>query len=174
MKRRTAEEREVLETIKAARLAVPDYGRGRPLTYSEVQRLAAVFNLEVFRMDQDTPAQLSPLIDGKYYLALQCGLPHEVSTFITLHECAHILRGDVLEGTTMLFTGEYPEFEHACDTFALLGVMDQLDLGQDVSWVEQRIRELVPLDNYAWQKYRIPELAPRAIRMRQLVEEWLD
>ncbi len=174
MTRRTAEERELLATIKAARLAIPDYGRGRPVTSSDVQNIAAVFNLEVFRMRMQAPAQLSSAIGGKYYLGLRDDLSHEVENFIILHEAAHVLRGDVDEPTVMHFTGDYPEFEHSCDTFALLGIMDEIDLEQDVAWVEQRIRDTVPLDNYAWQKYRIPALAPRAIRMRRLVDEWLD
>lgn len=180
--RTTDFERGVLSAIETARLAVPRYGWGGAITSAEVHKVAAVFNLDVFRADPDVygvgisaPAMLTaPFGDPpQHQLALRHDLPRAVENWIILHECAHVIRGDVAEPTIMQFTGTYPEWEYSCDVFAAAGLMDAVHMEEGAEWVEAKLRELVPIDDYAWQKYRIPELAPKVVRMRTLIEERL-
>lgn len=173
--RRSETERSVLAAVRTARLAVPFYGEGRPLTTAEVRHVARVFNVETVQAPIETPAILTcPLGDPpRYRLVLRRDLSHAVETHITLHECAHVLRGDVQEPTVMMFTGSYPEWEHACDLFALLGLLDEAVLGQGSDYLAGVIRRHVPLDDYGWRTYRVPELARRLPRMQQVVKEWL-
>lgn len=170
-----ATERGVLEAIRYARFVVPEYASGRPVTRDAIDRLARFHNLDVFRLDIETPAMLTAPCGSppRYRLGIRADLPRPVVDFITLHEIRHVVRQDVQEPTILMFTGEYPEWEYDCDLFALMGLMDPLELGQGERYVERRIRELVPLDNYGWQTYRIPALAPRAVRMRSLIEDGL-
>jgi len=53
-------------------------------------------------------------------------------------------------------------------------MLDEVHLGQGEEWVESKIREMVPLEDRGWQDYRIRDLAPRVIRMRALIDHYLD
>lgn len=165
-------ERRVLGAIETARLAVPGYAV-RPVRSAEVRDLARAFNLDVFRVATDIAAVLLPPIGGLYRLAIQEGLGPDVVRHITLHELGHILCGDAIEPTILHFTGPLPEAEEVADLFSLAALIDDAECGQGAGYVESLIRRRVPLDNYGWQKYRIPELAPKVVRMRKLIEERL-
>lgn len=172
--RRSREEKRVLHAIRMARLALPGYARGKPITQREVDRLAAFNNLQVDRavMEMDSPAVLMPPIAGRHRLILAPHVGMEVAQYITLHEIGHIMTGDADELTILHFTGPLPEAEDVVDAFALCGVMDDLDCQFGEGWAERRIREIVPLDDRGWQVHRIPRLARKVIRMKQLVKEW--
>lgn len=165
-------ERRVLGAIETARLAVPDYG-SRPVRSREVEHLAAAFNLDVFPVETDIAAVLLPPVAGQYRLAIQADLGPDVVRHITLHEIGHILCGDAMEPTILRFTGPLPEAEEVADLFSLAALIDPVECEGGTDYVESLIRERVPLDNYGWQKYRIPELAPKVVRMRTLIEERL-
>jgi hypothetical protein len=173
--KRSKEEKRVLAAVRMARMAVPSYGRGRAVTRAEAAALMRLFNVDVLRGDLvDVPALLTPPVHGRFRLILDHRVGPDVARFIELHEVGHVATGDADEPTVLQFTGPLPEAEEVADLFALLGVLDELDTDQGPAWVEQRIRELVPLDDRGWQVHRIPRLAAKVCRMRNLAKEWLD
>lgn len=150
-------------------MLVGDYGV-RSVSETEIGALLEVFNATVAVGDMEGfPAILYPPILGKYRIAIDSGLPRRVRTYITLHELGHILAGEADEPVQMLFDGPLPESEDVCDLFALLGIVDPFHDEQGPDWLEQQIRNLVPLEDVGWQKYRIPRLAKKLPRARHLV-----
>lgn len=173
--RRSREERRVLSAIRTARMAVPSYARGRPAARSDVAALLRFFKVSVLRADLvDIPAILTPPIHGQHRLVLDYAVGPTLALFIELHEVGHVAAGDADEPTVLRFTGPLPEAEEVADLFALCGILDDADCEQGAGWVEQRIRELVPLDDRGWQVHRIPRLAGKVVRMKELVREWED
>jgi len=118
-------------------------------------------HLEVHRSieDMDAPAVLLPPWRGLYRLIMAPWVSPLLARHVTLHEVAHVIGGDIEEPTIFVFDGPLPEAEEVADLFALLGILDAAELEQGPEYVEARIRELVPLDNYGWQTYRVPRLA---------------
>ena len=153
-------------------MAVPGYGSGRT-TAADVRQLLAAFNVDVIRAEIDTPAILTPPVRGIYRLVLSDTVNREVARHIQLHEVGHVVCGDASEPIFLKFTGPLPEAEEVADLFALVGVIDAAEAEQGAEYVEQLIRQRVPLDDRGWQKYRIPDLAPKVVRMRTLIEERL-
>ena len=117
---------------------------------------------------------LFPPIAGKYRITMDQRLPAGVRRYIKLHELGHVLAGEAEEPITMLFTGPLPDCEDVADCFALLGIVDEIHEEHGDDWLEQTIRELVPLDDRGWQVHRIPRLAKRLPRVREMVKERLD
>lgn len=154
--------------VGEARLALHDYGT-RPLLDGEVRRLAGVFNLDFYTVDISVPALMLPPIGGTYHLGMQPHLSRGVQNYILLHEIGHILAGEADEPIRIVFDGPLPENEDVCDLFALLGIIPTHDIEEGGKWLEERVRELVPLDDYGWQKYRIPRLAKRLPKVREMV-----
>jgi hypothetical protein len=167
-RRRTSVERRALGLVAEARLAVGDYG-ARPIREEEVGLLARVFNVEFGGASLSVPAVLLPPVEGRYQVIMQEGLNRAVRRYVFLHELGHILAGEADEPLSMVFTGPLPESEDVCDLFALLGIIDEAHILEGGGWLEQQIRELVPLDNYGWQTYRIPRLVKRLPRVREMV-----
>lgn len=161
-------ERGVVGLVAEARLAVHDYGT-RPVKAGDVSRLATVFNMEFGSADISIPVILFPPVDGKYQVIFQDGLAEPIRRYATLHELAHVLRGDVEEPTRQVFDGPLPEGEDVCDLFALLGIVDPAHDGEGADWIEEQIRLLVPLDDKGWQVHRIPRLAKKLPRVRDMV-----
>lgn len=87
-----------------------------------------------------------------------------------LHEVGHVLMGDIEEPTYLTFTGPLPESEDLADLFSLVALLDRAEIDHGPEFVEARIREIVPLENYGWQTYRIPRLAGRVCEAVM----WLD
>lgn len=157
--------------MRAARELLPAYGSGRPATSAEIDHLLAVCSMEVVRADISVPADVWPPIDGviNVFVALHIG-PAELR-YIKLHEIGHRLAGDLEEPTLFVFDGPLPESEEVADLFALVGILDSAEIDQGPDYVEERIRELVPFDNYGWQTYRVPRLARKLVRVKELVQE---
>lgn len=154
---------------------VPDYARGGdPPSGDEIDHMLAFGYVKLHRAAIDIPAFLTPPFAGYRRLLIAMWLPRSAAKYIELHETGHVLAGDADEPTFLQFNGPMPEAEEVADLFALAGVLTREDCEQGPEWVESRIRILVPLENVGWQKYRIRELAPRAIRMRALIDEQLD
>ena len=172
--RRTSLERACLKHIEFARLGVPSYGRGEGITPAEVQRLRDVFNLIVQPADIGVPILTSPPVAGTHYSFVRPDLPRAIVDYLSLHEVSHILAGEATELTWVTFNGPLPEMEDRCDVFALTGLLDEADVRLGAEHVEGAIRELVPLEVPGWQTKRIPRLAPQVVRMRSLIDEWLD
>lgn len=168
--RRSSLERRVLGLVAEARLAIGDYGT-RPLRDEEVRKLAAVFNIEFGSAAISVPALLLPPVEGCYQVIMQEGLQRDIRRYVTLHELGHILAGEADEPMTMVFTGPLPESEDVCDLFALLGIVDPFHDEHGPSWLEQQIRNLVPLEDGGWQRFRIPRLAKKLPRVRTLVRD---
>jgi hypothetical protein len=166
-------ERRVLDAVRYARMLIPGYGTGAAIRWADVERVLEFNGVRVHRSNLDTPAFLTPRFGGYHRLYIADWLPRSVVRYIELHECGHVLAGDADEPMVLQFTGPLPEAEEVADLFALSGIIDSAEAGQGSNYVEQVIRERVPLDDYGWQKYRIPELAPKVVRMRQLIEERL-
>lgn len=154
-------------------MAVPGYARGRRASSRDVARLAAFNNLEVLRSSEamDSPAVLLPPVAGKHRLILSPTIGPDVARYITLHEIGHIMTGDADELTILHFTGPLPEAEDVVDTFALCGILDDVDCGLGPDWTAQQIRARVPLEDRGWQQHRIPRLAGKVIRMRSLLAD---
>lgn len=163
-------ERGVVGLVAEARLAVHDYGT-RALKSADVSRLAAEFNIEFGSADISIPVILFPPVDGRYQVIFQDGLSESLRRYATLHELAHVLRGDVEEPTRQVFDGPLPECEDVCDLFALLGIVDPIHDEHGSDWLESQIRELVPLDDRGWQVHRIPRLAKKLPRAREMVRD---
>lgn len=168
--RRAKLERWVLGLVSEARLAIHDYGT-RPLREGEIEKLAAVFNIDCYTADISVPALMLPPIGGTYHLAVQPHLPRSVRRYIMLHEMGHVLSGEADEPMSMQFEGPLPESEDVCDLFALLGIVDEAHISEGGDWLEQQIRQAVPLDDYGWQTYRIPRLAKKLPRVREMVRD---
>lgn len=167
--RRRSLERRVVGLVGEARLAVGEYGR-EPITECELKQLLEVFNLSATVAEGlSVPALLFPPVGGKYRLALQEGLSRDVRRYVYLHELAHVLAGEAAEPMQMIFDGPLPESEDMCDLFALLGIIDPAHEAEGASWLEDQIREAVPLDNRGWQVHRIPRLARRLPGTRKMV-----
>ena len=143
----------------AARSIVPTYGTGRPATSYQIDRLLEACSMELVRANISVPADVWPEIDGVAYLFVGPHVGPAELRYIKLHEIGHRLAGDLEEPTIFVFDGPLPESEEVADLFALLGILDAAELEQGPEYVEARIRELVPLDNYGWQTYRVPRLA---------------
>lgn len=171
--RRTAAEKRVLSAIATARMLVPHYGTGEFVTGVDRDRLMSFAHVRIIRGNYETPAVLTTPFAGARWLFVARWLPAAVVRYLELHECGHCLSGDADEPTILHFQGPMPEAEEVADLFALAGVLSDEDAAQGREWVENQIRALVPLDDYGWQTYRVPELAPKMIRMRQLIREWL-
>lgn len=163
-------ERRVIGLVAEARLAVGDYGT-RPVTDDELRELSGVFNLECSSTDLSVPAILFPPVAGKYRLVMGDSLPRPVRRYIQLHELAHVLAGEADEPMQMVFDGPLPENEDVADLFALLGIIEEVHILEGGGWLEQQIREAVPLDDYGWQRYRIPRLSRKLPRVRELVRD---
>ena len=91
-----------------------------------------------------------------------------------LHEVGHILTGDIDEPTILTWAGPMPEAEDVADLFSLVALLDDAECEHSPEFVDTRIRELVPFDNYGWQTYRVPRLAGKVIQLKQLVSTYLD
>lgn len=157
--------------ILAAREIIPDYGSGAPIGTGDVRRLADAVAVRVHRsaMDMDLPAVLTPPWRGSYRLILAPWVPPLVARHVTLHEIGHVLMGDIEEPTVLAWTGPMPEAEDLADLFSLVALLDDVECDQGPEFVEARIRELVPLENYGWQTYRVPRLAPLVGRVKDMV-----
>lgn len=151
-------------------MAVPGYGDGRA-TDADVRQLLAAFNVDVIRAPMQTPAILTPPVDGIYRLMVAEWIGPAVARHIELHELGHVLCGDAQEPTFLKFTGPLPEAEEVADLFALVGIIGAAEAEQGSEYVEALIRERVPLEDRGWQKYRIPDLAPKVVRLRTSMEE---
>lgn len=152
-------------------MAVPGYGGGRT-TDADVRHLLTAFNVDVIRAPVQTPAILTPPVGGVYRLMLADWIGPNVARHIQLHELGHVLCGDAQEPTFLKFTGPLPEAEEVADLFALVGIIDAAEAAQGPDYVEHLIRARVPLEDRGWQKYRIPDLAPKVVRLRTLMEVW--
>jgi hypothetical protein len=170
-------ERRALDAIRYARMMMPGYATGSPIRWSEIGKILEFNHVRVHRANLDTPAFLTPRFGGWHRLYIADWLPQSVVRYIELHECGHCLAGDADEPTVLQFTGPLPEAEEVADLFALSGIISENDVlaaeGMGIEWLETVIRTRVPLDDYGWQTYRIPELAPKVVRMRKLIEEQL-
>lgn len=171
--RPTQPETRALEAIRYARMMMPSYATGGRVRYSDIQRVLEFSRVKVRRLNISTPAYLTPPFNGWHRLFIASWLPRAVVEYIELHECGHCLAGDADEPITLQFAGPLPEAEEVADLFALSGIIDAAEAAQGADFVDQLIRERVPLEDYGWQKYRIPELAPKVVRMRALIEERL-
>lgn len=169
-RRKVSVERRALGLVAEARLALADYG-SRPVKDSDIRSLMAVFNVDITQAALTIPALLFPPAQGLYRLVMQNGLPREVRRYIQLHELGHVLAGEAIEPTQLLFDGPLPESEDACDLFALLGIVPTADIEEGGEWLESRIRQLVPLDDRGWQVHRIPRLAGRLPKVREMVAD---
>lgn len=169
----TRVERRVLDAIRYARMMIPAYATGGRVRYREIERVLEFNHVRVHRDNFETPAFLTPKWEGFHRLYIASWLPRSVVEYIELHECGHVLAGDADEPTVLQFTGPLPEAEEVADLFALSGIIDAAEAEQGSEYVEALIRQRVPLDDRGWQKYRIPDLAPKVVRMRTLIEERL-
>ena len=86
----------------------------------------------------------------------------------------YLFAGDLEEPTMFVFDGPLPESEEVADLFALLGILDPAELEQGPVYVEDRIRQLVPLENYGWATYRVPRLATKVVVLWQLMTRRID
>lgn len=171
MQRRPSVERRAVGLVAEARLAVGDYG-ARPVLDREIEHLLEVFNVGYAVGDMEgLPAMLLPPIAGEYRIAIDRGVPRIARRYILLHELGHVLAGEADEPMKMIFTGPLPESEDVCDLFALLGIVPTADIEEGGEWLESRIRELVPLDDRGWQVHRIPRLAGKLPRVREMVAD---
>lgn len=171
MRRRPSVERRAIGLVAKARLVIGDYGT-RPLADLEIERVLEVFSVAYAVGDMEgLPAMLLPPIAGEYRIAIDHFVPRRARRYILLHELAHVLAGEADEPTKMIFTGPLPESEDVCDLFALLGIVPAADIEEGGGWLERRIRELVPLDDRGWQVHRIPRLAGRLPRVREMVSD---
>lgn len=141
-----------------------------------MRRLAAAVRLEVHRAadDMDAPAVLLPPWRGTYRLVMAAWVSPLVARHVTLHEIGHILAGDIDEPTILAFDGPLPEAEDVADLFSLVALVDDGECAQGPEFVETRIRELVPLDNYGWQTYRVPRLAGKLVVLRQMMRRGVE
>lgn len=163
-------QRRVTEAVRAARRTVPTYGTGRPVRGSEVGELLAAGSFRVLRCDLDgIPADTWPPVKGVVNLFIDVAVGPDLARYIKLHEIGHRLAGDLEEPTKFIFDGPLPEAEEVADIFALFGVLDAAEIEQGEAYVEARIRELVPLDNYGWATYRVPRLAGQVVTMKRMI-----
>lgn len=149
----------------------PVYGARRAVADEEIDALINGFRIKVSRPDMPDPAILSPPFRGFYRLSIAAGLPRQVVRYIKLHEAAHVAAGDIDESTVMQFDGPMPASEDAADLVALLGIIDPVHDEHGAEWLEEEIRRSVPLEDRGWQKYRIPRLAKKLPRVRELVRD---
>lgn len=127
--------------------------------------LADAVQLVVHRSSEemDSPAVLLPPWLGRHRLIMAPWVSPLVARHVTLHEIGHVLMGDIDEPTILAYEGPLPEAEEAADLFSLAALLDAHELEQGPEFIETRIRELVPLDNYGWQTYRVPRLAGKVV-----------
>ncbi len=157
----TADELAVLAIVEDFRRIEPSYATGLPLSMEQARCVTRALRIDVFRMKMQSIALLSPWIEGDYHLAINHDIHGEKEKHILLHECAHVVRGDVREPTRFAFTGDYPAAEKWCDVAALLGVMDEIVIEQGSGFVEYWMRAHLDYDDRGWIQYRIEDLAPR-------------
>lgn len=172
--RRTKSEKACLEHIVLARMAVPDYGCGRPVSSSQVGALRQLFRIDVRRVDMGVPVLTSPPISGRHYMLVRPDIPASIVDFFSLHEISHLVAGEANELTWVSFTGPLPEMEDRCDVFALIGLLDEVVIDSGEAAVEKAILELVPLEVPGWRGRRVPRLAGQVVRMQELRRTWLD
>lgn len=161
----------VRAAVRDAREVVEGYGAGRPVREDEVQTLLRACSMCVLRAELGVPADAWPPTEGVVYLFVDHSVGPTLLRYIQLHEIGHRLAGDLDEPTAFIFDGPLPEAEEVADLFALLGVLDAAEIAQGPRFVESRIRARVPLDNYGWQKYRVPRLAGKLTRLRATMED---
>ena len=166
-------EQRVLDAIAYARMMIPGYATGGRVRWRDVEKVLAFARVRVHRENLDTPAFLTPRLGGWHRLYIASWLPRAVVEYIELHECGHVLAGDADEPMVLQFSGPLPEAEEVADLFALSGIIDAAEAAQGPEFVEGLIRRRVPLEDRGWQRYRIPDLAPKVVRMRKLIEEAL-
>lgn len=155
--------------MQSFRLFVPLYG-ARPATDEEIGLLLSGFNVKLTRPPMDDVAILSPPFRGFYRLSIQDGLHRDIVRYVKLHEVTHVVSADIEEPTYMRHDGPLPMSEDAADLTALLGIIPTADIEEGGEWLEDKIRQLVPLEDYGWQKYRIPRLAKKLPRVREMVK----
>lgn len=178
--RRSRADRRVLDAVKLTRMMIPDYARGdHCVTRAEVQQLCAFNNIRIHRVSTlQTPAILTPRFDGAHRLFMATRLHSGAELYVQLHENGHVICGDADEPTILHFTGPLPEAEIVADTFALSGIVTASEVEYAEQYgagcLEDVIRERVPLDDRGWRLYRVRDLAPRVMRMRRLIDEFLD
>lgn len=155
---------------------MPGYGSGAPVTTGDVRRLVAAVELEVDRavLEMDSPAVLLSTIYGHKQLILAQHVHPVAVRHITLHEVGHILMGDSEELTFMTWDGPLPPCEDWADLFSLVALLDADEAAEEVDQVEARILELVPLDVRGWESSRVPRLAGKIGRLKNLLREAAD
>lgn len=151
---------------------MPNYGSGKPILSSSIDRLLASATMKVLRADLiDIPVHAWPRMQGIVRVFVAENVGPLLLRYIKLHEYAHVVAGELEEPERARFTEPLPEQEPVADLFALLGIMDEAETDQGALYVEHRIRELVPLDDLGWQRFRIPWLAPEVCAVRALLKE---
>lgn len=140
-------------------------------TDDEVSGILSGYRVDCARVDMEDVAILSPPYAGRYRLSIQSGLPRSAVKYVKLHEACHVVSGDIDEPTFMHFDGPMPMAEDAADLVALLGIVDPAHDDEGADWIEQQIRCLVPLDDRGWQVHRIPRLARKLPRVRDMVRD---
>lgn len=177
--RADAVERRVLDAIDFARRICPGYAMGTaPARRADIERLARYLNVKIRSADLDHPALLMPPIGGHYHLLIDGSLHRGTWDFLVRHELGHVLAGDVAQTADELlifqFTGALPEAETVADLFAFADLIaPQLATEQCVDNIlPTMMRAAVEVDYPPWY-LRIPELAPRLVRLQKLIEERL-
>jgi hypothetical protein len=161
--------------VRDARAVVPSYGSGRAIQSRAIDKLLTASGMKVLRADlADIPVDVWPRFQGVVRIFIDNQVGPQLLRYIKLHEVAHALAGEAEEPERFRFTGPLPESEPVADLFALLGVLDEAETDQGAAFVEERVRELVPLDDVGWQRFRIPWLAPEVCVVRQLLKEETD
>lgn len=160
--------------VSAAREFVPSYAESHPVRAAEVDVLLRACSMKVLRADIQIPADTWPPLDGVVHVFVDHGVGPLLLRYIKLHEIGHQFAGDLDEPTMFVFDGPLPEAEEVADLFALLGVLDAAEVEHGPEFVETRIRELVPLDNYGWQTFRVPRLAGKLVVLRQMMKRGID
>ena len=160
---------------------MPTYAREKPITENDVRDIVAWADLAVtVEPEQQATAilwwQLPDFARGREvpYLVLGGHIRGSTKLYIQLHEVHHVRRGDTDERTTLVHTCALPQCEPAADMFAMMGLLDRYDFEQGAEWLESRLWEIAPLNDKGWREHRRTDLAPRLVRMRKLVDEWLD
>lgn len=123
--------------------------------------------------DLDHPSLVLPPIAGAFRLLISRELHRATREYVVRHELGHVITGDADEPAVMHFTGHLPECEDVADLFAFLDLITREECDEGPEYVAERMRELVVLDYAPWY-LRLERLPVRLIRMRKLVDEWLD
>jgi hypothetical protein len=151
--------RSVDEIVKRLEEVAPDFTSSR-IGLPGARRLCAAAGVDLSIGPIAPMGMVTPKIGGVHTIYVSDAVPFQARPFVILHELAHVLAGEAEELTVeVLDERRYPLKDQVADQVAAIGITSGRDRQLPMLELAALLRELVPVDSRAWQRYRSLDVA---------------